>query len=378
MAHELEKLADGSTAFAAARTPAWHRLGTVVDKDGMTAQEVLDLAHLSGWNVRKSLGIAAVVPGGRCPECKRAIGAKHTRKCSVPQEPDRPEGQDLEVSEEDTAEPLEIPGWVATYRTVPVSGELQALGIVSGEYPVIQPEEFAEFMQALVDTSDAVFDTGGSLRDGRDIFLTMQLPQAVTIGGVDEIGIYIAGFNNYSGQGAAKVVTTPIRVVCGNTERAALRNHYSAYTFRHTSGLAGRLQQAREALRINFEWTEVFKAEAESMINTKMSADEFGQLIKAVWPEKFDKPLDDWRGPEEAHWEALQGLFKSADTQENIRGTAWAGYNTVTEYLDWFVPVPGKGGESAQVARANKSFIGATDQLKHRAFKKALDFVAAA
>lgn len=375
MAHELEKLADGSTAFAAARTPGWHRLGTVAPGP-MTAQEVLDLAHLSNWNIRKSLGIAAVVPGEKCNECRRKVGAKHTQKCPVPAESGRP-SDDLVVTKEDTAELLDVPGWYSTYRTVPITGELQPLGIVSGEYPIIQPEQFAAFMQNIVDTSGAVFDTGGSLRDGRDIFLTMELPKSVTIGGVDEIGLYLAGFNNYSGQGKLKVITTPVRVVCANTERAALRNFRSEYTFRHSSGMAGRMQEAREALRINFEWTEVFKAEAESMINTKMSTDTFGDLIKAVWPEKFSKPLDDWKKPEHDHWDSLSALFKSADTQENIRGTVWAGYNSITEYLDWEVPVPGVGPEDAATARANRAFVGGSDKLKHLAFAKSLDIVAA-
>ncbi|MFE0021923.1 DUF932 domain-containing protein [Amycolatopsis sp. NPDC059021] len=375
MAHELERLADGTYAFAAAREPGWHRLGTVVPEP-MTAQEVLNLAHLSDWNIRKSLGITAVVPGEKCEECRRKIGAKHTQKCAVPHDKDR-ENTDLVVTEEDTAQLLPVDGWVSTYRTVPVSGELQPLGIVSGEYPIIQPEEFADFMQAIVDTSGALFDTGGSLRDGRDIFLTMQLPESIKIGGTDEIGLYLAGFNNYSGQGKLRVVTTPVRVVCANTERAALRNHRSEYTFRHSKGLEGRLQEAREALKINFEWTKVFETEAESMINTKMSVDQFGDLIKAVWPEKFSKPLDDWKKPQTDHWDTLQALFKSADTQENIRGTAWAGYNSITEYLDWEIPIPGVGTEEAATARADRVFSGQYNSLKHTAFSKALDFVAA-
>lgn len=63
------------------------------------------------------------------------------------------------------------------------------------------------------------------------------------------------------------MVTTPVRVVCANTERAALRNHRSEYTFRHSPGLAGKIAEARAALKINVAWTETFQAEAESMIS---------------------------------------------------------------------------------------------------------------
>lgn len=377
MAHEIEILANGEAAFAAARVPAWHHLGTVVKEDGMTAKQVLDLAHLSGWNVRKSMGIAAPVPTGKCPECKRPVGKNHTQKCSVPSEGhDRPEG--LEVAEVDTVDALLVPGWVATYRTVPVTGEFQPLGIVSAEYPIIQPEEFAEFMQAVVDESGSIFDTGGSLRGGKDIFLTLKLPKTIKIGGTDEVGLYLAGFQNYSGQGHLKVVTTPVRVVCANTERAALRSTRSEYHFRHSPGLAGKLAEARAALKINWDYTDQFQAEAESMINTKMNDDQFGKLIKAVWPDKWTKDIAEWRKPETEQWEALEALFKSADTQENIRYTVWGGYNSITEYLDHQIPVNGdRSPREAQTVRADRSFSGTYDELKNRAFRTALDIVAA-
>ena len=52
MAHELETLANGQTAFATARVSAWHQLGTVAD-DAMTAEDLLAKALLGGWKVRK-------------------------------------------------------------------------------------------------------------------------------------------------------------------------------------------------------------------------------------------------------------------------------------------------------------------------------------
>ena len=52
MAHELETLANGQTAFASARLPAWHQLGTIADTC-MTAEDVMTKAWLGGWDVRK-------------------------------------------------------------------------------------------------------------------------------------------------------------------------------------------------------------------------------------------------------------------------------------------------------------------------------------
>jgi phage/plasmid-like protein (TIGR03299 family) len=377
VSHELEELADGSTAFVSAREPAWHHLGTVADGP-MTAAEMLKLSKLGGWNVRKSIGVAAVIPSGQCSECRRKVGAKHTQKCPVPGDQDR-DSTDLVVTEEDTATLTEVPGWYSTIRDVPVSGEVQPLGVVGPEYTPVQNEELAEFLTSITDQSGAVFETAGSLRGGQDVFMTLKLPESIKVGGSDEVELYLAGLNSHTGRRKLQVITTPVRVVCANTERAALANTESRYTFRHSSGIQGRLAEAREALKITFTWAEAFQAEAEAMINTQMSNDQFGDLVKAVFPEKFGKPLDDWRKPDQEQWESLQALFRSADTQENIRGTVWAGYQSLVEYWDWQVPVQGKDDRAEiDIARAFRSFDGAYDPLKIKTFDLCRDIVAAA
>lgn len=173
-------------------------------------------------------------------------------------------------------------------------------------------------------------------------------------------------------------MATSVRVVCANTQGAAFRNHVSRYTVRHTPGIMGRIQEAKEALRMTFDWAEVFKVEAEQMINTPMATNLFEMLIKAVWPEKWAEPTDKWRKPQHEHWDNLQGLFKSADTQENIRGTVWAGYQSIVEYLDWQIPVTGTE-DAAEIdkARATRSFGGAYEQLKIDTFKYCREIVAA-
>lgn len=381
MPHELEQMADGSTAFATARVPAWHRLGYVAD-GAMTAEELMTNAQLGGWDVRLGLGAAAVVPTGRCQACKRAVGAKHTQKCTVPADADRDAEIGLTVTAEDTADVHEAPGFWPIVRTNPVSKEIDTLGMAqSPHYPVLQPEEVAEFGEALIDQSGAIWETGGSLRGGRDIFMTLQLPQAITIGGVDEVGLYLALLNNYSASGHLEALTTPVRVVCANTQHAALHNFRSRYQFRHGRGMRDKMAQvaeAKAALKMHSEYTEAFKAEAESMINTKMDLAGFEDLIKAVWPEKWTKPSDEWRQPQVTQWDTLRNLFTQADTQENIRGTVWAGFQAVTEWYDWEIPVAGMlDTEEQNRIRSARNFDGQYADRKQAAFTLCRDIVAA-
>jgi hypothetical protein len=65
MAHELEQFSDGTTAFFSARQDPWHRLGTVTD-NCLTAAEVMQVAYLGEWDVRKE-GLRAVESGAVVP-----------------------------------------------------------------------------------------------------------------------------------------------------------------------------------------------------------------------------------------------------------------------------------------------------------------------
>jgi len=57
-----------------------------------------------------------------------------------------------------------------------------------------------------------------------------------------------------------------------------------------------------------------------------------------------------------------------ADTNAAIRGTRWAGYQAVTEYLDHAAPVNGKTASDKAINRALRSIDGAAVDLKEKAF----------
>ncbi|WP_370074844.1 DUF932 domain-containing protein [Nocardioides sp.] len=201
MSHEIET--HGTHAAAVfARKDAWHRLGTTVRDRAFSAEEAMTLGHLGGWEVRKlPLTTAEVSEGG--------------------------------------VTPIEVPGF-ATVRTTPFTGQPEALGVVGGGYTPLQNEDHAEFLNLLADESGAIFDTAGSLRGGRQVFITMQLPNSLTVGGTDRVDLNIAALNSHDGTSAFRILVTPVRVVCANTQSAALSNHESSFSIRHTHQRQGR------------------------------------------------------------------------------------------------------------------------------------------
>jgi Domain of unknown function (DUF932) len=140
-----------------------------------------------------------------------------------------------------------------TVRTNIFTGETEYLGIVGTDYTTVQNEEAAEVLNRLVDESGAHFETAGSLRGGRMVFITMKLPTSMRIAGVDDMDLYLCATTSHDGTCALRVDASPIRVVCANTQRAAIAASKGSYTFRHTSNVRAQIAQAREAMGLM--WT---------------------------------------------------------------------------------------------------------------------------
>lgn len=313
MAHELD-ITNGIASFATARQHAWHRLGVVLE-DVFTAEEAMKHAQLGGWDVRKAPLTTTVMTD---------VG-------------DSEDGLNIAPVE------LEVPDRYATVRTNPVTGRPEYLGVVGEGYTVIQNEEHAELLNALVDEGGAHFETAGALRGGRQTFLSIKLPKEINVGGVDQIDNYVVAMNSHDGTMAFRFVVTPVRVVCANTQAAALRNATSTFSIRHTSGAGKAILEAREALGMTFTYLDNFAKEAERMINTTMAEAEFLTYAEGLFGKVEEDSKKRSALAAKARTGQLLRLWNDADTNAAIRGTRWAAYQTITEYIDHFSPVKGAG-----------------------------------
>lgn len=322
MAHMIEKFSDGTAAFASARKSAWHQLGTVT-AGCMTAREVMDTAYLGGWNVRKLPMTATEIT-------------------------------DTGVTA------LPVTDKVHTARTHPKTGATDLLGTVGPGYGIVQNEEHCEMLDLLVQESGAHFETAGSLRDGRDVFVTMKLPDSLRLAGIDDVDLYLAALNSHDGRSKFRILATPIRVVCKNTQNLAIKRAVSSYAISHTSGVKAKLAEARKALGIVERHIDAFEAEATKLIDTDLTRLQFTQVIDQLWiPEP--NPSTRTRNNQRRRNHTLLELFDDAATNANIRHTAWAGVQAVGEYLDHFAPAPDA------LTRANRVYGSDAVKLKEKA-----------
>lgn len=333
MAHQIEthttETGELQAAAIYARQDAWHKLGTTVT-EAFTAEDAMTIGHLGGWNIRKAPLTTTDITDDGVPT-------------------------------------IEVPDRYATVRTNPFTGASEALGVVGNHYTPIQNEEHAEFLNALVDESGAHFETAGSLRGGREVFITMKMPDHMLVGDTDPVDLYLAAVNSHDGTSSFRLMVSPVRVVCANTLAMALRDNKGVHSVRHTVNATQAIGEARRALDLSFAYLDEFQAEAERMIQTSLTKAQFSKIITAEFGAEADasEAVQTRRGN---MIDQMMTLFAEAGTQKGVRNTRWAGYNAITEYADHFQPVFAKGGDVAEV-RAQRVILGAGADIKQRAFE---------
>ena len=361
MAHELnqtEGQTEGQTSFVSARQDAWHRLGTVLPET-FSAEDAMEKGLLGGWNVRKA-PLTATVPvyGDVDPD---AIADAEVLGLEPPEAP--------VVSE------IEVPieNRFAVVRNNPViPGQIDPLGVVGGQYSIIQNEAHAEFLNTLVDESGAHFETAGAIAGGRKVFLTMKLPEHISVGGVDRVDTYLAAVNSHDGSLPFTVMVTPIRIVCQNTLNLAWQNAASAIKIRHTKASgASIVSKARETLDLSFRYLGAFEEEAERLINTELTTSRFEEIIwEAFGPTEESHPSAATR--REGQVDEFLRLFAESYTHEGVRETAWAGLNTLTEWFDHHSQTQAKPGE-VDTRRAENAILN--PEFKNRARRTILSAI---
>jgi len=319
MGHMLEQYGE-MASFASLRQPAWHGLGTVLDHE-VSTQEMLEVAHLAGWDVR--------------------------------------------------LEDVDLPGrahrnYFATVRTNPFDGEADVLGIVGERYQVLQNEELFAFGDAMLDGGR--WETAGSIKNGTVVFGSLALERDMSIGNGDKVNSYLLVHTSHDGSLAIQASVTPVRVVCQNTLNMAVghngRKAKQSFRIRHTQTVQGKVQAAREALGLATQYLDAFEVEAQDMIAQAITTDTFFDIIKAAYPQ----PEADVKGSLTKWQNKVDTLFDiyRSDTVmgAGIADTAWGAYNTLTERLDWFRNP--RGGNAESVLSAASGFDAATNAEKNR------------
>lgn len=218
----------------------------------------------------------------------------------------------------------EIKGYKANTR----SSDGRVLGIVGGRYQVVQNAEAFDFTDNLIGEG-ITYETAGSLRGGRQIWLLGKMPERYILG--DKFEPYICFTNTHDGTGAVRACMTPIRVVCNNTLNMALEGASRAWSTAHRGNVQAKLEEARQTLELADKYLIRLDEEADRLANAKMTEGE----VKSTLDKMFVLPEDATermkRTAEEAKDQIIVCMLRPDIAQ--FLNTKWGFVNAVSDFV---------------------------------------------
>lgn len=208
-------------------------------------------------------------------------------------------------------------------------------------YAVEQNRDSAEWAYDLVGAarSDAVLDTMGVLRDGKEFFASIDLGVLVLdpdgIG--DAIKRHLCVRNSHDGSLSLMAMPTNIRVVCRNTATWATSQAKAAnqvHVVKHTSGKDDRKAEAVEAMGLARKLGDLFTEQALQMIQTPGGRQLVTQTVSALWkpptPDSSDRQRTSWND----RLDTIQAIYASPTCAQGFGDSAWTAWNAITQYVD--------------------------------------------
>lgn len=266
------------------RRPAWHGLGIVLP-ESPTSEDAIVAAGLD-WNVEK----------------KPIFDANG----------------------------MQIPNYFANIR----DKDDAVLGVVSGRYEIVQNSEAFSFTDSLVDEG-LTYESAGSLRDGKTIFLLGHMPKTTILG--DDVDPYIAFTNTFDGSGAIQVIMTPTRVVCQNTLNLALRTAKRKWSTRHIGDIQSKLHEAQVTLGLAKEYIDALNIESEHLAAQKVKDADLEAILDTMYPIT-DADSDNRKAKIQKLKDDFFICLNASDIQK-FKGTKYAAIMAATDFADHGEPM---------------------------------------
>lgn len=250
-----------------------------------------------------------------------------------------------------------VPDTSAVVRT----DSKKILGVVGKRYTPIQNTDAFGVFQEAFDHGLLEVETAGQLGGGQIVWIQARVvgdPMVVT--GEDTVRPYVLLANSHDGSIALRAGFTAVRLFCMN-QMAAAQKQGSLVSLRHTRNV--KLDALRTGIAAGQESLRKVVQSARFLSQHNVpNTDALNTYTRRVFkmdenePSRMDKPIQE-----------LFETGRAADYQP-IRGSWWAGYQAITEYLTHY------HGRSVDT-RVKSLWFGESAKAIGRALDIALDMV---
>lgn len=223
-----------------------------------------------------------------------------------------------------------IPEYVANVR----SSDHKVKGIVSTYYRRFQNVSAFAFTDALIGEG-CTYETAGSLKDGRKVWLLAKMPERYILG--DKFDPYICFTNSHDGTGAIRACMTPIRVVCNNTLNMAFAGAARSWSTPHRGNIEMRVEEARQTLLLANEYMTKLDETADRLANEKLDMGQAQEVLDTMFAVPKDATDRMKKTAEDAKAQIIVCMVRPDLMQ--FLGTKWGFVNAVSDYVGHGDPV---------------------------------------
>lgn len=220
-----------------------------------------------------------------------------------------------------------VEGWAMNVRAT----DKKVLGICGTFYKVLQNREAFNWMDGIL-AEGAVYETAGSLHEGKHVWMLARLPEQYKLAG-DAIDTFLLVNNSHDGTSSLKAAVVPVRVVCQNTLNLALRKAHRSWSIRHSGDLGAKLDEAKRALKLTHQYMNDLTSVSDLMASMRMAESDWNALCQNLLPVNPDAKNDSTRDRQQERQDMLFKRMFTPDLEPH-RMTAWGAINAVADYAD--------------------------------------------
>lgn len=223
-----------------------------------------------------------------------------------------------------------VDGQPVTHRAVMRDTDGTILGVVGPDYTPLQNSEAFAWFSPFVESGACKLEAAGSLREGKRVWVLAKIADCETeILPGDEIARYLLLAHGHDGTLAVRCGFTDVRVVCQNTLTMAIGGG-SLLKIKHTKNLHQALELVQSVIDVQ---RREFAATAEQMRElARFGCDDetMRQYIREVFAPGKTEP-----DAAKTLVKKIEPLFTAGQGCDlpGVRGTMWAAYNAVTEFV---------------------------------------------
>lgn len=222
----------------------------------------------------------------------------------------------------------------ASYRTM--DGKI--FGVVGPGYTPLQNADAFNWFQPLIDSGEVSLHTAGSLQEGRKIWVLAKVNKpALEIADGDMVDRFVLLSHAHDGTRAVRAGFTPIRVVCANTLRMAFNESNEANKLvkvLHTKNVIKAIEGLRDIMQVANASFEATAEQYRRLAKFKVSYADLRKYVKIVLDVE---KTPDAELPAQTLTKIREIVMLADHGKGNntpaVKGTLWAAYNGLTEYL---------------------------------------------